>query len=396
MILYQNVICPFCNCLCHDQAVEVEDNVIKDVKTSCLLAQEKYRALERKKLEPMINGGIVSYALAVQKTAQHLAAAQHALLCGLAETDWETQAKAISLAEYLGGSVDVNSIWPDYGMPSLSFMPFFPTCTLGGVKNRADLLLFWHSNPLVSHPRLLNLLDASQAGGKKKKKLIVVADQATSISDSADLFILLDKNASFNALTFLRAELRNKGRTASGLTGETEAKLMELSKLLSNADLGVLFLTETEWYRQGMARHFVNLWQELNKIIAFHILPLPTALNLLGAEAVMTWQTGYPGAVNFSAGYPRYGPREYTATVLVENKESDVVLTFESSCQGLRCYTLNGETEIYIPSAQLGIDAEGIVFRFDQIPFSLLKLVDSHYLPQHLILQQISEAIRRC
>ena len=35
------------------------------------------------------------------------------------------------------------------------------TCTLGEVRNRADLVIFWGSDPLVSHPRVARVVALS-------------------------------------------------------------------------------------------------------------------------------------------------------------------------------------------------------------------------------------------
>lgn len=48
--------------------------------------------------------------------------------------------------------------------------------------------------------------------------------------------------------------------------------------------------------------------------------------NAVGAETVLTWQTGFPFAVDFSRGYPRYGPGEFTAERLLAGGEADAAL----------------------------------------------------------------------
>ena len=48
--------------------------------------------------------------------------------------------------------------------------------------------------------------------------------------------------------------------------------------------------------------------------------------NAAGAENVLTWQTGYPFAVSLGRGYPRFGPRDYTAADVLERGECDAAL----------------------------------------------------------------------
>ncbi len=48
--------------------------------------------------------------------------------------------------------------------------------------------------------------------------------------------------------------------------------------------------------------------------------------NATGAENVLTWQSGYPFAVNLARGYPRFGPGEYTAMDVLGRAECDAAL----------------------------------------------------------------------
>ncbi len=44
----------------------------------------------------------------------------------------------------------------------------------------------------------------------------------------------------------------------------------------------------------------------------------------------MGWQTGYPFAVNFSLGYPRFNPGEYTVVDVLSRNEADAALIIAS------------------------------------------------------------------
>ncbi len=55
-------------------------------------------------------------------------------------------------------------------------------------------------------------------------------------------------------------------------------------------------------------------------------MPLHSGRNATGAQNVLTWQTGYPSAISLAAGYPRYGPGEFTASDLLRRGESDAAL----------------------------------------------------------------------
>lgn len=56
------------------------------------------------------------------------------------------------------------------------------------------------------------------------------------------------------------------------------------------------------------------------------LLPIRASGNVVGAENVLTWQTGYPFAVHFGRGYPRYGPDEFTAEALLQRRDRKSVV----------------------------------------------------------------------
>jgi hypothetical protein len=48
--------------------------------------------------------------------------------------------------------------------------------------------------------------------------------------------------------------------------------------------------------------------------------------NPVGAESVLTWQTGFPSAVSWASGAPRYGPGEWSGEAVLARGEVDAVL----------------------------------------------------------------------
>jgi formylmethanofuran dehydrogenase subunit B len=117
--------------------------------------------------------------------------------------------------------------------------------------------------------------------------------------------------------------------------------------------------------------------------------------NVGGANTVTTWQTGYPYAVDFSRGYPRYNPGEYTAVDMLARGEADAALVMASdpastfpadaarSLAKIPVITLEQKTtpttmlsRVVIPVATAGIEAEGTAYRMDGVPIRLRKLVE--------------------
>ncbi len=81
----EDVICPFCGCLCDDLVVEMEGTTVLSVENGCTLAYEKFNG-DHRLLAPIKRDGItwhqISYDEAIETTAQVLLEADRPLLYG--------------------------------------------------------------------------------------------------------------------------------------------------------------------------------------------------------------------------------------------------------------------------------------------------------------------------
>ena len=84
------------------------------------------------------------------------------------------------------------------------------SATLGEVKNRADVVVFWGADPVVSHPRHWQRYSVEPRGrfipqGRAGRTVIVVDQQRTATAEEADLFVEIDASRQFEVLWVLRA-----------------------------------------------------------------------------------------------------------------------------------------------------------------------------------------------
>ena len=68
------------------------------------------------------------------------------------------------------------------------------TCTLGEVKNRADLIIYWGGNPAECHPRHFTKYTLMQKGkflpnGRKDRTMVLVDIRETPSAKAADIFL---------------------------------------------------------------------------------------------------------------------------------------------------------------------------------------------------------------
>jgi formylmethanofuran dehydrogenase subunit B len=100
------------------------------------------------------------------------------LIYGLARSSTAGQRAAVRLADQLGATIDTAA--STCHAPSIMAVQAVgeSTSSLGEVKNRADLVVYWGSNPLESHPRHFErYVEAAGMfipGGRRDRQVVVV------------------------------------------------------------------------------------------------------------------------------------------------------------------------------------------------------------------------------
>ena len=379
--------CPVCGCLCDDIELTVQDGQIAKVKNGCAMCESKFLSYSQHRiLKPLIRKGHEfcqsSFNLAVKKTARILVEANFPLLYGWSSTSCEAVRVGLELAEELGAVID-NTTTVCHGPSELSVQEVgLPTCTLGQVRHRADLVIYWGSNPWSSHPRhlerytslsegrfeksewkgylnkirafttrrkiestlrrvlsegraspKLNAKQQPSALTKEGRKLVVVDARRTRSADIADCFIQVEPNKDYELLQTLRALVNDQEVDRDQVAGVPIEDLEEIADAMINCSFGVLFFGLGLTMSKGKLRNIdaaLSLTRDLNKRTKFAIMPMRGHFNVTGADTVFTWQTGYPYAVDFSMRYPRYNPGETSAVEVLLRKESDVTLVVAS------------------------------------------------------------------
>jgi formylmethanofuran dehydrogenase subunit B len=143
------------------------------------------------------------------------------------------------------------------------------------------------------------------------------------------------------------------------------------------------------------------------------LVPMRGCFNVTGAVATSLWQTGYPHSVNFSRGYPRYNPGEFSAADVVANGECDAALIIAAdpiasfpagasrNLAKIPIIVLDAKVsmttlcaEVVFPVAVSGIESEGTAYRMDAVPIRLRKVVESKYPSDEEILGRIIERVK--
>jgi formylmethanofuran dehydrogenase subunit B len=465
-----SVVCPYCGCLCDDIELTIENGKIIKNKNGCFLSIAKFLNFnnEHRILKPLMrkNGELfqVSFDEALHKAAEILGNANYPVLYGWSSTSCEAQRIGIELAEQVGGVFD-NTTSVCHG-PSVVGMQEvgIPTSTLGQVRHRADLIIYWGSDPLSSHPRHMqrytyfakgrfeestrkvctnqDSIDADQGVNSesfrpkvetdspdenflpqtlcaKNRKLLVVDVRKTLTAAKADVFLQIEPNKDFELIQALRTLINDQEIEVENVAGVPVKYLSEVAELLVDCNFGVIFFGMGLAQSEGKSRNIeaaIGLVRDLNARTKFSIMPMRGHFNVTGANIVSVWQTGFPFAVDFSLGFPRYNPGESSLVEILLRQESDAVLAVASDpVAGLPDVAvehlvknplividphLNATSlmaDVVFPCAIVGIEMEGTAYRMDRVPLPLKKVVQppNGILSDEEILRKLLEETNR-
>ena len=393
----------------------------------CGLAEAWFRRhWDDRDSQAKVDGKPVALDDAVDRAVQILDESQYPLVYGLSRGATCGQRAAVALAEALGGVLDTTASLC-HGPSIMAIQEVGEvTCTLGEIRNRADLVIFWGCDPATSHPRHAERYSVFSAGrftprGRQDRTVVMVGD-ANHVGDwrldpdgnQPDIVISLTPGEDFETLNCLLAMLNGTWR------GPVQPELEQLLNLMKGCRYGVVFfglgLAKTSMWSSGenskTGQHDVaallKLVAELNAHTRFTARRMRLQGDVSGADNVLCWQTGYPFGVDFSRGYPRYNPGEYTANELLERGDVDACLLMGAETIGYFSESalerLNAIPSVLIdypnatapltPSVQIttavhGIHAGGTIYRMDNVPMSLRALRSSALATDQEVLAEI-------
>ncbi len=423
--IVENATCTFCGCVCDDMilTVDMDENKITKAKNACVLGRAWFaeHGIEERPAA-IIDGKEVTLEEAIEEAAQILVKAKFPITYGLSDTTCEAQRQAVAIADIIKGTIDTTTS-VCHGPSGLAFQGVGEsTMTLGEVKNRADLVIYWGGNPAVSHPRHFTRYTVMPKGmfipnGKKDRTVVLVDVRKTQSVPVADIFVQVNPGKDFEVLWALRALVKGKKIDASieEETGVSLEVLEDLVERMKNCRYGVLFFGMGLTMTRG--RHFnsgalLALATDLNEFTHFVAKPVRGHGNVTGADNVVSWQTGYPFGVNFSRGYPRFNPGEFTTVDTLSRGDADAALIIASDpasnfpkaainhLKKIPVITLDAKqtettmlSHVAFATATYGINTTGTVYRMDDVPITLRKAFDSPFPTDEEILTAIKKRV---
>ncbi len=146
-----NVTCLGCGCACDDIAVAVEQGRIAEARNACPLGVAWFGD-GTIPAETRVNGRAASLEQALTEGARLLTGAKHPLVFLAGDVSCETQREAVAIADRLHAAID--SLAATAATAVLAAQRRGRAgATLGEIRQRADLVVFWAVDPGARYPR---------------------------------------------------------------------------------------------------------------------------------------------------------------------------------------------------------------------------------------------------
>jgi formylmethanofuran dehydrogenase subunit B len=387
----EHVTCLGCGCGCDDITVTVNAGRIVDAAPICPIGRAWFgdgtvpSAIVRQ-------GRPATMEEALTEAAAVLIEARRRCLVYLApDLSSEAQRAALGLADLLGVSVDSATSATAAAGLTAGQRRGRAGSTLGEIRNRGDVFLFWGIDPAERYPRFLSRYALEPVGtqvpqGRKGRFVISVSVGADRGVKDADLSLELDPGEEIPALSLIRAGvLGNSVAPPSGRMGQ----VLDIAKRLGQSRYAVIVHdAEPSAERRDPLRveGLIALTQALNDGTRATLSSLRAGGNRTGAEAVLTWQTGYPFAVDYSRGHPRYTPGERGLDRLAGGAFGALLLAGAPTLDGVKSSSFSSAsvvaigprasqaafpTRVAIDTGVAGIHESGMAYRMDEVPLPL-------------------------
>lgn len=419
--IFNNVACTMCGCVCDDLKLTVDDGRVVGVSPGCALADSWLigQSAGDNASGCRVGGEIVSFERALDRAVDILRNAVSPLIYGLSSSSTPGQRSAVRLADSMGACIDTTA--STCHAPSIVALQKVgeSTCSLGEIRNRSDLVIYWGSNPCKSHPRHMERFVDSPGRdipeGRAGRHVVVVDVKRSETSDLADTFIQVKPGKDFDVLWALRGLVGGIPLDVGAVGGVPCATLIDLADRMRGCRYGAAF------FGLGLTRHgiphlnveaLLRLVTDLNRHTRFVVRRMRIPGDVAGADSVLCWQTGYPFSVSLNRTYPRYNPGEFTANDMLERREVDAVVLVgtegvdklsDAAREHLRrvpsvvldhagvrssvAGTVNFTTAVY------GIHRAGTAYRMDEMPIPLRKILDSSLPADHEVLDAVIHQI---
>ena len=380
----EHVTCLGCGCACDDIAVVVKRGRIAEASNACTLGAAWFGD-GVVPAEIRVDGRAATLERAIGKAAELLTGAARPLVYIAGDVSCEVQREAVAIGDHLHAAVDSLAATAA-GAVLAGQRRGRATATLGEIREHADLVVFWGVDPGERYPRFVARYATVRGDLGKTRSVVAVDVGASRGPKDADVRVAIAPSDEVDAIGVMRATVAGRDASAARF-----ASAVDLARRMMQARYTAIVADGEPGARAidpDRAEALVALGQALNGPARCTLCTLRAGGNRSGADAVLTWQTGFPFAVDFAGGPPRYRPGAGSAEALLADHEIDAALVIGAPATipgpvadalvripiaviGPRASTSAVRPVVAIDTGVAGIHEGGTAFRMDDVPLPL-------------------------
>ena len=408
-------VCTGCGMLCDDIEVESEKNIINKVYTACRVGvahmkDGKESATFRVDNKPVDEATAISEAAAILKNAKN------PLVFGLGSSSDEAQKLAIELARKINATLDDASSFSLGEVIEALLNNKFKVCTLDDVRNKADVSIFWGTDPSDSHPRQLSKHAYFPRGTEKQRgweeertAICIDVRKSHTAKICGNYFFQIPPGGDAEFIDAIIAAL--SGKLPKTSYNFPPKRILELANILKGAKFGVVFVGLGLIYSLDSLEPLIRLMNALNEKANFHLVPMVRQYNMRGFNETLFNETGYVNSVKFEDGAVKHGT-EYSIVESLKAKTVDAALIIGSDlfsvlpgsiAKNLReipmividpCETLTSRNaKVYVSTAIAGVESGGSAVRMDGVKVDFKPAIETKRPSDEAVLKKIMEAL---
>ncbi|TGC09490.1 formylmethanofuran dehydrogenase subunit B [Methanolobus halotolerans] len=409
-------VCTGCALLCDDIGVEIEGGKLTKVHTACRKGVAFIKGC-RHPLDSTVKGERTDVDLAVKEAASILKNAENPLIFGHANSSSGAQKIAIGIARRTNGYIDDTSSFCHGPTVEAIIESKLKTCTLDDVRHKADVLIFWGSDPANSHPRHMSRYSYFPRGKERQRGWEEDRTAITIDVRKSDTAEICGKNGLYQIP--VKGDTEFMEALTSALSGKVpktsydfdKKRLLELAGILKKAKFGVIFAGLGMIYSLEDFEPLYRFMDKLNSVSSFHLIPMAGHYNMRGFNENLFKETGYINRVKFNGAEVLHGP-EYSVVEALRKKEVDAALVIgadplsslpRSIVRYLEeiplitidpCQTLTStKADVTIPCALVGVESGGAAIRMDGVEVELKPMVETDRLSDEDVMKRIMEEL---
>jgi formylmethanofuran dehydrogenase subunit B len=419
--LVSSATCLGCGCSCDDITLVIRNDRIVEARQACALGVAWFGD-GTAPAGAHVDGKSASVDDAIDAAVAMLSRATRPLVYLAPELSCEAQREAVALGDVLRALVDSITSMTAAGSILSAQALGRAGATLGEVRNRADVVVFWGVDPAERYPRFASRYAPDPSGlhvpdGRRSRQVVAVdvgdsrgpadADLRVSVTPD-DAIATLTATAALSAISVRLQAASPVGISYDHCTGPAWDAARQLAPVVAQAHYVAIVAdgepashVESEGFGRrssqveagsrpdgGHSEALIRLSQALNGPTRCALITLRGGGNRPGADAVLTGQTGYPMAVDFSRGYPQYRPHDHALDLLARHDvDAAVVIGSPARLPGELTAAVAsiphvavgpsatasaiGGNGIAIDTGVAGIHESGTALRMDDVPLPL-------------------------